>query len=205
MCSIHANTLSTIEAYIMVEVKACSVCLKVKDITNFSRDGIKKGAKGHCNKCKECLSIHRQKYYKKEKKLKNHRCTVCNKLIHVQRKESTNRCKDHPYTVEEYHPNWTGGRNYCGGYVVVKCKDHPNVNSRGYVQEHRLVLEKHLGRLLEEHENVHHKNGQRDDNRIENLELWSYKQPSGQRVEDKLAWAYEIIKLYGPDSGYKPT
>lgn len=82
------------------------------------------------------------------------------------------------------------------GYVVLgaRHKDNPNQGVRTY--EHVAVMEKKLGRRLQKGENVHHLNGQRSDNRVENLELWSTSQPSGQRVLDKVAWAKEILRMY---------
>lgn len=81
------------------------------------------------------------------------------------------------------------------GYVIVR-------HSRNFaddIPKHRMVMEEILGRELVKGESVHHKNGDRADNRPENLELWSTSQPYGQRIIDKIQWAKEILERYGTD------
>jgi hypothetical protein len=82
---------------------------------------------------------------------------------------------------------WKGGRLTRHGYVFLHRPDHPvcQGNKRSYVAEHRLVMEESLGRYLRSDESVHHKNGIRDDNRLENLEMWVKHQPYGQRVTEQ--------------------
>ena len=76
---------------------------------------------------------------------------------------------------KEEHHNWKGGKLNVGGYVsVLLDKSSPfykMTNTAGYVMEHRLEMAKHLQRILEDNETVHHINGIRTDNRIENLQL----------------------------------
>lgn len=67
--------------------------------------------------------------------------------------------------------NWKGGTTITKGYVYKLAKSHPNGNKGGRVMEHRLVMEKKLGRYLTKNEEVHHINGIKTDNRIENLEI----------------------------------
>ena len=83
------------------------------------------------------------------------------------------------------------------GYVRIFKPDHPFSNKSGYILEHRLVMELNIGRYLLPSENIHHRNGVRDDNRLENLELWQTHQPVGQRTEDLVNFAREILKTYG--------
>ena len=72
------------------------------------------------------------------------------------------------------NPNWKGGRCLLKGeYWLLLCPDHPYADRHGYVREHRLVMEEHLGRYLDPSEVVHHINGDSLDNRLENLRLYS--------------------------------
>lgn len=82
------------------------------------------------------------------------------------------------------------------GYVKIKNKEHPN-SANGWISEHTLVMSTHLGRPIRKGESIHHKNGIRSDNRIENLELWNIGQPAGQKVEDKIEWSKEFLESYG--------
>lgn len=111
------------------------------------------------------------------------------------RKETTSKRMS-----KENHYNWKGGE--------------PSVNGKGYkefrhgelrgVREHRYVYEQHYGITLTSNQNIHHINGDRLDNRIENLELWDTSQPSGQKIEDKINYYFELIERYKDHPLYKP-
>jgi len=74
---------------------------------------------------------------------------------------------------ESKHGNWRGGIRKTGksGYLRECCPNHPDADKKGYVLQHRLIIERFIGRYLKKNEVVHHINGITSDNRIENLEI----------------------------------
>lgn len=82
------------------------------------------------------------------------------------------------------------------GYVKIYLPDHSNTDRNGYVLEHVLVMSDYLKRPIQDKETIHHKNGVRSDNRLENLELWSTHHAFGQRAEDLVVYAKEILEKY---------
>ena len=76
------------------------------------------------------------------------------------------------------------------GYVITTIRGRT-------VMQHRFLMEQHLGRELKKYENIHHKNGDRADNRLENLEVWVMRPRPGQRTEDMVEWAVDYLRSHG--------
>jgi hypothetical protein len=100
------------------------------------------------------------------------------------------------------NPNWKGGKTTEHGYILIWKPDHPYCNKSGYVKEHRLVMEVYLGRYLDPKEKVHHKNGDKKDNRLDNLELFQSNSDHIKNGHGKKDKDY-ICKLCGADTTYK--
>ena len=119
-------------------------------------------------------------------------CPICHKLRFVYKgpaysqKTRCRECFIKQDRREKVH-NWKGGKFKQDGYIhVIIYPDnffYPMATKRGYILEHRLIIAKHLGRNLQPWELVHHKNGIRDDNRVENLELLTPSEHLGSHTK----------------------
>jgi hypothetical protein len=142
------------------------------------RDGRTNRTRAHVLDCASCATKFLTSVFHRKQQL------YCSKSC-----KSKEFHKAHPGAFKgENAPAWRGGKvTTPKGYVQVMAPYHPSIKGtqRRYVLEHRLVMEQALGRFLERGEYVHHKNGIRNDNRIENLELWQKHQPPGQRAHEQ--------------------
>jgi hypothetical protein len=111
------------------------------------------------------------------------------------------------YSDSTKHPQYIG-RIKRSGYWYIKNRKHPFSGKQGYVAEHRLIMEKYLGRFLKLSEVVHHKNGIISDNRLENLELFS---THGQHTKYAHKDIYKKQKIafkgkhFSPDTEFKKS
>ena len=146
---------------------------------------------------------------------------------HIEKRVQSRRAKNPGYMPSGFLP-WNKGKTkydhssiwkqaecaikgkkiHAAGYVEIYVPEHPN-NVRGYVMEHRLVMEAKIGRYLRRDENVHHINGIKDDNRIENLELMTIGEHTRQHAIGRKqpgagfkAWI-KRRELYGPKGGIR--
>lgn len=160
-----------------------------------NREMITEPAKSVCAQCEQ--EFNATSRHKKCPKCRGTGYSVCECGNRKTRNAKTCKVCMTPMT-QERNPNWRGGRTtHRKGYISISVPGHPRA-SNGYVFEHILVMEEILGRYMRSGENVHHKNGVKDDNSPGNLELWVKPQPSGIKIEDAIAWANSILnREYG--------
>lgn len=103
------------------------------------------------------------------------------------------------YKTGKDNPNWKGTGYFSKGYKYIYNPNHPNA-IKNYVAEHTFIMSQYLGRKLEKGEIVHHKNGNKKDNRLNNLELRTFKShPPGQSISQLIEYAIDILQKYSPD------
>lgn len=169
-------------------------------------------------RCNKCGTEKALEAFAREKAAPDGRRYTCKECENTQRRERAS-VNATPRSVDDCEKPRRGYARYCpmhaarlrrGGDVgpaglLRQPIGTPYLTSDGYravkgQYVHRLVMASAIGRDLLPHETVHHKNGNRDDNALSNLELWSSWQPPGQRIVDKVAWAKALLALYEPEA-----
>jgi len=152
----------------------------------MTRTYTKRGALPKCLDCGTQLKEHRakrcascatkQQWKDLKEKTPMPECIDCGKTLARRRNKRCIVCAIAARKAGKCG-NWKGGKYRTNqGYIYKKAHGHPNTDRNNYVFEHRLVMEKHLGRYLTKKEMVHHINGKKDDNRLENLKLFQNQQ-----------------------------
>lgn len=144
--------------------KICKVCNKVFYVHHWT---IKERPCKYCsNKCQGKSKEFREKM----------------RLANIGKKRSEKFKKALSFATKgNKNSNWKGGiKKHRGGYVCLHSPNHPFRSVDNYVLEHRLVMEKYIGRYLKHSEHVHHKNGIKNDNRLENLQIIMNKTHHGK-------------------------
>lgn len=174
-------THCTIEGCTTATLRGRRVCDKHRSRLKKYGDPNHVRAKAPTTECmaKDCTNVATNGVRKSE--------PMCPK--HYERRRRTGVFEDADWEKRLIERKETNPTRASGGYVGV-------YYGGVWMMEHRAVMSDFLGRPLTARDNVHHRNGIRNDNRIENLELWTSSQPSGQRVSDLLEWADEIQDKY---------
>ena len=129
-------------------------------------------------------------------------CLSCGKKIYVCPSQTKKKVCSMACTPKGLlSAKWRGGKSTSNGYLVVYCPGHPHPKFGNYVYEHRLVMEKKIGRFLKNGEIVHHKNEIKTDNRIENLDLTNRSEHNRHHLKNR--YKYKTSKKNEVDHEYE--
>lgn len=167
-----------------IKAKYCRICRWKHEIPHnklppaLCKCGNKLSAR-HVKQCIKCRLAPSIKF-----------CKGCGKRLHRAIRKWCKKCylKELSKRKQDGSSNkmWKGGKTkHSKGYIYIKKRDHPFCDKQGYIFEHRLIIEKEIGRYLQPDEIVHHINGIKDDNRIENLKIMKQSEHINLHVNKK--------------------